>query len=101
MATITLAVSVYSHRNTQRYPAIRRPVTGNATIGWSRRAGHMLRMIKLDIKTFFERGREIPEGWLSAGRVGMANLAHRDRRAYPLTHMAALARRMAGKARRD
>ena len=73
-------------------------MTRSAPILWPRRAGHMLRMIELQIETFFEFIGKGFQRRVSAARVCVADRAHRRVRRGELIQVTARAIFVAGKA---
>ena len=75
-------------------------MTTRAACLWSRRAGHVLRMIKLHIERFVEAGREVFEWRVATGDVCVTDRAHRNLRRGELAAMTVGAGFVTRKARR-
>jgi len=85
MAAVALRVCCQISWNGKCNTAVERTiVTSNATVLRASSTIHVLRMIKLNIETFLETRRKIPEWRLIRTRVSMADEAHRNTRSHEL-----------------
>jgi len=73
-------------------------VTGSAAILWASRASHVLRVIELQVETFFESVRERCQRWIIAVHVRVADRAHGHIRRGELGQMTARAIFVTGEA---
>ena len=73
-------------------------MTGSATILWASRASHVLRVIELQVETFFESIGERCQRWIIAVHVRVANRAHGYVRGRELRQMTARAIFVTGEA---
>jgi len=98
MAAVTTVVCVQANRNGQRRAAQEWfVVTSVAAIARARSAGHMLRMIKLNIEAFIEPRRKTSQRRVRTLNIRMTNLAHRNGRSYELAQVTVGAGFVAGK----